>query len=225
MEEILLNTERRAITGKKVQLLRHQGYVPAVVYGHHTKPIALKVEERALGQVLRQAGSNRLIALKVKGIKDLKHVLVRELQRDVITHASLHVDFYEVVMTEKVEAEVPIVLIGEPLPVTQGEGILLRGADTLRISCLPGDLPAQVEVSLADLSAIDQAIIVRDLQLDDAIEVLSEPDELIAKVLPLEAELVEIEIPVAEVPEEEVEAEEEEVPEAEAEEEARSEQD
>jgi len=224
MEKILLDCERRSITGKKVKHLRRLGYVPGIVYGHHKDPIALKVQERALRQALMRAGATRLITLTVKGIKGPKMVLVRDLQRDVISHAALHVDFYEVTMTERLQAEVPIILLGEPLPVTNGEGILFQSLDTLEVECLPGDLPPAIEVSLDQLTEIDQAILVRDLQLSEAVQVLADPDEVVVKVLPLEAELVEEEVTVEEVPEVEVEGEEGEPPTAEAAEETGEEE-
>jgi len=224
MEEILLDSERRHITGKKVQQLRRMGYVPGIVYGHHTEPIALKIQERALRQVLSDAGATRLITLKVKGIKDPKSVLVRDLQRDAITHTSLHVDFYEVIMTERLQAEVPVVLFGEPLPVTNGEGILMQGVATIRVECLPGDLPPEIRVDLNQLTKVGDAILVGDLELGEGITILEEPVELVARVVPLEAELVE-EVAVEEVPAEvEAAVEGEEAPDAKAAEKAQREE-
>jgi large subunit ribosomal protein L25 len=215
MEEILLDAELRGVTGKQVKRLRRDGLVPAVIYGRRTEPIALKIEQRALRDVLKKAGTNRLITLNVGGLEDSRRVLVRELQRDAISHAVVHVDLYEVVMTEKITAEVPVALIGASPPVRDGEGILFQGLDSVEIECLPGDLPPNIEIDISGLTAIDQTILVRDLKLSDAIEILSEPDEIIVRILPLEEEEIE-EVVVAEVPEVEVVGEEEK-PEAEAE--------
>jgi large subunit ribosomal protein L25 len=208
MEEIVLNAELRSITGKAVRRLRREGFVPAVMYGHRTEPIVLKIQERALRQVLREAGTTRLITLNVGGLKGSKRVLVRELQRDAIRHDMLHVDLYEVVMTERITAEVPVVFIGESPPVANGEGILFQGLDGIDIECLPGDLPPNIEVNLAELTFIDDAVLVRDLKLSDAVEVLSEPEDIIVKILPLEEEEIE-EVVEEEVPEAELVGEEE----------------
>lgn len=191
MEAILLDAELRSITGKAVRHMRREGYVPAVVYGHRTEPVSLQVSERALRQALRVAGANRLITLKVAGQEIPKTVLVRELQRDALSHAMLHVDFYEVVMTEEITAEVPIVLIGESALVKGGGGLLFQGLDTIEVECLPGDLPQQVEVDLSPLVEIDQAIVVHDLKLGDAVKVLTDSNEVVVKILPPEAEEVE----------------------------------
>jgi large subunit ribosomal protein L25 len=191
MEAILLDAELRNITGKAVRHMRREGYVPAVVYGHRTEPISLQVSERALHQALRVAGANRLITLKVPGQDAPKMVLVRELQRDVLSHAMLHVDFYEVVMTEEITAEVPVVLIGESKLVKGGGGLLFQGLDTIEVECLPGDLPQEVEIDLSALVEIDQTVAVHDLKLGDGVKVLTDLNEVVVKILPPEAEEVE----------------------------------
>jgi large subunit ribosomal protein L25 len=232
MDEIELNAELRTVTGKAVRHLRSEGLVPAVVYGHFTEPVSVQVDERLMGQVLRQAGTNRLITLSVKGLKDDRRVLVRDLQRDAITHSLLHVDFYEVVMTEKISAEVPVVLVGVSPIVEDGEGILFQGLDSVEIESLPGDLPPSIEIDLTPLAEIDDGVQVGDLDLGEAIRVLSDPEETVVRILPLEAEIVEevVEVPEAElvgeegVPVAEAEVAEEAEEEAEADEEAAADQ-
>jgi large subunit ribosomal protein L25 len=219
MDEIVLNAELRTATGKAVKHLRTEGLVPAVMYGHFTEPVNLQVDARLMSQVLGEAGTNRLITLSVQGVKDDRRVLLRELQRDAITHALLHVDFYEVVMTEKITAEVPVVLVGASAIVEEGEGILFQGVDSIEIECLPGDLPANIEIDLAPLAEIDDGVQVGDLDLGAAIKVLSDPEETVVRILPLEAEIVE---EVVEVPEVELVGEEG-VPGAEVAEEAEEE--
>ena len=222
MEEILLNAEQRQITGKKVRQLRHEGYVPGVLYGHHTEPMNLRIEQRALHQAMQEAGLNRLITLNIKGIHNPRRVLVRELQRDAITHTMLHIDLYEVIMTERITTEVSIVLTGESIVVLNGEGLVFQGLHDIEIECLPGDLPPHLEVDITGLDVIDATILVSDLKLSDAIEILTDAEEIVVKILPPAKEEIE---EVVEAEEEEAEVEvvgEEEGPEAEAEEEAKS---
>ncbi len=219
MDEIVLNAELRTTTGKAVRHLRSAGLVPAVMYGHFTEPVNLQVDERLMGHVLGQAGTNRLIRLSVDGLKDDRRVLVRDLQRDAITHSLLHVDFYEVVMTEKITAEVPVVLVGTSSIVQGGEAILYQGVDSIEIECLPGDLPASIEIDLTPLAAIDDGVQVGDLNLGAAIKILSDPEETVVRILPLEEEIVE---EVVEVPEVELVGEEG-VPKVEVEKEAEEE--
>ncbi len=119
--------------------------------------------------------------------------MVRDVQRDPITSELRHVDFYQVVMTEKVRAEVRIVLTGQPLAVQRKEAMLLYGADSVEVECLPGDLIHSVEVDLSSLG-IDDAIYVRDLQVPDNVTILTDGEELVARVQRLRlAEVEEVE--------------------------------
>ncbi|MBC7264552.1 MAG: 50S ribosomal protein L25 [Chloroflexi bacterium] len=203
MEELILEAETRDITGKQVRRMRREGWVPAVMYGHKTKTLNLKVEARSLQHLLKEAGGTRLISLRVKGSDEPHMVLAREIQRNPITRDLLHVDFYEVVMTERITAEVPIELRGESPIVKKGQGLLFQGLDAIEVECLPSDLIPEIVVDLSLLTEVDQTIMVKDLQLGPAIEVLTEPEEIVVKILPMEKE--EIEEVVAEAAPAEVE--------------------
>ena len=192
MEQILLDAEMRSETGKAVKSLRRKGYVPAVVYGHHTAPMNLQVAERPLHLALRAAGTNHLITLNLPDQSAPKMVLVRELQRDSLNHSMRHVDFYEVIMTEKIKSDLPIVLFGESKLVKSGNGLLLQGLDSIEIECLPGDLPPEIQIDLSTLTTVGQSISVRDLKVGEAIQILTDLDEVVVKVLPPTAEEVEV---------------------------------
>jgi large subunit ribosomal protein L25 len=201
MEEIRLDAARREIVGKRVKHLRREGAIPGILYGHHVEPLSLQVQQRALEDALQVAGANRLITLTVEGLEEPRKVLVRDLQRDSISHSMLHVDFYEVIMTEKLTAEIPITFVGVPPVVKSGEGLLFEGLDSLEIECLPGDLPGEIIVDISILEAIDEAILVRDLKVGDAVEVLTDADEVVVKILAPEIEEIEEEVVAEEVPE------------------------
>jgi large subunit ribosomal protein L25 len=179
------------VVGKSVKHLRRQGLVPAVLYGHATEPTPLTVNGKALQHTLARAGANRLIALYLDKGDRPRMVLAREVQRDSLTRALLHVDFYEVVMTEKIRAEIPIVFVGESPVVKRGEGLSLHGLDSIEVECLPGNLISSITVDLSALTEIDQAVYVKDLTLGRAITVLTHGDELVAKILPPRVEKIE----------------------------------
>jgi large subunit ribosomal protein L25 len=205
MEQIIeLRAERRNIFGKKTKRLRRTGLIPATLYGPRTKPISLQMQERDLQRVLDKAGTNQLISLRIGEADKPRMTLAREIQQDVISHSLLHVDFYEVAMTEKITAEIPLSLVGEAPIVAQKGGLLVRGLDSVQVQCLPGDLVESIEVDISSLEMKDQVILVKDLVVDEAIEVLANPEEIVVRVLPVRAM-------VAEKPEEEVEPREVEV--------------
>jgi large subunit ribosomal protein L25 len=198
MEQIELRAQTRTLFGKKTKRLRQSGIVPATLYGPRTEPMSLQVPAKDLRAVLSSAGTNRLISLWVDDGEKPRLTLAREVQRDVTTQAMLHVDLYEVVMTERITSEVPLTLVGAAPVVGTKEGLLVRGLDSLQVHCLPDRLGDAIEVDLSVLERTDQAILVRDLVVDEDIEILTNPDEVVVQVLPVREEIL--------VAEEEVEA-------------------
>jgi len=197
MERVELKAEKRTVLGKKVKRLRREGIIPAVLYGHKIESMPLQVEERELRRVLSQAGEHRLIELKIGRSRKPHMVLARDVQWDVITGRPLHVDFYAVVMTEKITTAVPLVLVGEAPATEHGDVVLLQNLDEVEIECLPSDLIEAIEVDVSGLEEVDQAIYVRDLQLPPAVEILTDPDEIVARVGWAAPEEVKEEVPEA----------------------------
>lgn len=212
-EQVGLTAEKRTVIGKQVKQLRRQGWVPGVMYGHGFDPVPLRFEKKSLRHVLSKVGGSQLISINIAGNKQPEMALVRDVQRDPIRGSLLHVDFYRVRMTERLTTEVPLMIVGESPVAEAREGILLQGISSIEVECLPGDLVDAIEVDLTDLVEIDQALYVRDLAVPAGIDVLTDLDEMVARVVPLEAEEVEEEeevIPEAEEVEVITEAREEE---------------
>jgi len=197
MAQIELNGQKRNVLGKKVKTLRREGLVPAVLYGHETVPVPLQFEERELNRVLAQAGEHRLIALKIGRAKNPQMALTRDVQWNAITGRPIHVDFYAVVMTEKITTEVPLVFVGEAPAADLAGTILLQNLDEVEIECLPGDLIEAIEVDVSELKEIDQTIYVKNLRVPPTVDILTEAEEVVAKVTWAAREEVEEVVPVA----------------------------
>ena len=189
-QQVELAAEKRAVLGKHVKRLRREGWTPGVMYGHGFEPVHLQFQARDLQRLLSQVRGSQIIGIKVKGQKQPDMALVRDVQRDPIRQTVLHVDFYHVEMTERLTAEVPLEIVGESPIVELGEGILLHGISTIEVECLPGDLVDAIEVDLSDLTELDQALYVRDLAVPSGIDILTDVDEMIVRVVPLAAEEV-----------------------------------
>jgi len=187
-EQVELAAEKRTMIGKQVKQLRRQGWVPGIMYGHDFDPVPLQFEERSLRQVLSSVGGSQLVGVKIEGNKQPEMALIRDVQRDPIRGNFLHVDFYRVKMTERLTAEVPLVITGGSPVIEAREGILLQGITSIEVECLPGDLVDAIEVDLSDLVEIDQGIYVRDLAVPTGIDVLTDRDEMIVRIVPLEEE-------------------------------------
>lgn len=200
MDTVKLEAEPRSVLGKKVKLLRRASLVPANMYGHGRDSVALQLSEKHVTQRITRASRSTLFSLSLNG-GEPETVLVKEVQRHPTSGRVLHVDFYQVAMTEKLKASVPLHFMGDAPAVKQFNGSLLHNLTTVDVESLPGDLPAVIEVDVSGLATLEDTLHVSDLQVPDGVEVLTGPDELIAKVVPpaaAEEEVVEAEEAAAE---------------------------
>ncbi|HEY32591.1 MAG TPA: 50S ribosomal protein L25 [Dehalococcoidia bacterium] len=218
MEQIELHASKRDVLGKKVRFLRRQGITPVHVFGHGIESLALQCDTANLQRVLARSGQTRIINLKIDDEKSPRTVMAREVQQDILKGSLLHVDFYQVKMTEAIEVDVPIVLVGEAPALKNKENMLAQELNELSIECLPANIPNSIEVDVTSLTEPDDAIRVRDIVPGEGVTILNDPEAMLARIT-VQREIIE-EVPEAvEVAEEEaeaVEAEEEEAKRSEA---------
>lgn len=183
-EKIVLEAQHRTVKGKKVGALRRQGILPGIIYGRLKKdqlePISIQLDLHDASKIINKLTASSLITVNVDG--EEFPVVLREAQRDVILRTLLHVDFMAVSLTEKLQAAVPIELIGQAPAEINLAAVVVTGITELEIECLPQDMPERIEVDATVLVDMDSAIYVHDLDLPDTYEVLTDPDELIAGV-------------------------------------------
>lgn len=182
MPDLELQVLPREVLGKKVKALRRQGVTPANIYGHGIESRAVQADTSTVAHLLRTAGRNAIISLQVQGEDASRSVMVRAAQRDPVTDRLLHVDFYQVSLTEKMRAEVRVVLVGTAPAVTELGGVLLQGLDSVTVEALPGDIPPQFEVDVSRLEQFDDSIHVKDLVLGPSVTLLTDLEPVIAKV-------------------------------------------
>jgi large subunit ribosomal protein L25 len=187
LDRIQLKAEPRTVLGKKVRALRQQGVVPANVYGHADSE-AVQVPVKESEHVLARAGKTQLISLELDG-SDATTVLVKDFQRHPIKGSLLHIDFYRVAMTERMRVDVPLQFVGEAPAVKTHNATLLTAASTVSVESLPADFPETIEVDVSGLSELDSAVYVRDLRTPSGVLILTDPDELLVKVLPPRVEV------------------------------------
>ncbi len=180
MERVSLHASNRKIIGKQVRALRRQGKLPAIVYGKGIQPFPIELIAREANQIIPSVSSSQLLDLDVDG--QMHTVLVRDRQRDPVAGNLLHVDFYKVSMTEKLRASVVIEFVGEAPAVKEYDGILVPGLESIEVECYPESLMSKIEVDISGLREIGDAIYVKDLNVPSGIEVLDDPDEMVALV-------------------------------------------
>jgi len=183
MADNQLGAAPRTVLGKKVKALRRSGVTPANVYGHKVDSTALQADTVELTHLLRAAGRNAIISLKVDGEPAPRTVVVRNVERNPVNGKLLHVDFFQVSMTEKMKAEVRVVLTGASPAVENFQGVLLQMIETVSVEALPGDIPAEFEADVSVLEQLESSIHVRDLNIDQSkVTLTTDPDVVVARV-------------------------------------------
>lgn len=178
-----LQVAPRAVLGKAVAKLRREGKTPANIYGHKVDSTAVEADTHDLQVMMKGASRNQIINLQVEGESAPRTVVIRDIARDPVTHRVLHIDFFQVSLTEKMRAQVPVVLVGTSDAVSTYQGILLQMIETVEVDALPADIPAQFEADVTVLTQLEQSIHVRDLKIDESkVTVHTDPDVVVARV-------------------------------------------
>ena len=207
MEKVVLKATRRTVTGKQVGALRRAGELPAVLYGHNVEPTAISMNAKEAGHVLGRLSASSLVTIDLDG-KEFP-TLVRERQREPIKGVLIHLDFQAVSLTEKIRANVGIVLTGTSPAVKDFSAILVTTLNELEVEAFPQDLPERIVVDIAKLEKIGDGIHVSDLVLSDKVHVVSGTDEMIVLAAAPKEEVeevapTEVEVAVEEAAEPEV---------------------
>ena len=158
--------------------MRQGGFVPAVVYGYKTESIAISVNSRDLLKTLRVTGRNGVMKLQVEG-KEI-NVVLNDYQSDPLRGDILHADFLAINMTEELEVDVQINLVGESVGEKAG-GVLQQPNWELKIKVKPSDIPETFDVDISKLD-IGETITVADIRETSKYEIITE-DEYILVLL------------------------------------------
>ncbi len=187
MQTIILEAETREnLTNGQLKDLRKSGWIPAVLYGGTKKKSSkkedglglLKVPEKSFLKIL----NNHNAIVELKWGSQVEHVVIKEVQRDVVTEGCLHVDFQRINLTEKLELLVPIHFVGEAKGVKLSGGILQHMVRELKVLCLPKDAPSKIDIDVTHLD-IGHGISVKDLKEISGVQILTDPNQLVANLV------------------------------------------
>lgn len=171
---------------KSAKELRRNGLIPAVIYGKKFENQSIEVDAKEFTHLYREAGSSNLVDLNIDG-KTVK-TLIHEIQRNPLNNNISHIDFLKIDMKEKIRTEIPLEFVGETVLVIDQEGSLITSKDAVEVECLPSDLVDHINVDISVLTDFDMNIKVEDLKVPAGMEILDDPEEVIALVQPPRSE-------------------------------------
>lgn len=123
--------------------LRAAGKIPAVIYGHGTDPVHVALPGHQVALLVRRA--NAVLELEISGAQQL--TLVKDVQKDPVRQIIEHIDLLVVKKGEKVQVDVPVVVVGEPFAGT----IANLDNATVSLEVEATHIPENVEVDVEGL--------------------------------------------------------------------------
>ena len=184
MEEITLSVEARNDRGKgAARRLRRSGKVPAIFYGPKSTATPIAVDRKDFAAHVANLEGSHLIRFQSPAADLQQRVaLVREVQTHPVDGGILHVDFYEVDLTQRLQVTVPLHFIGRAKGVADG-GILQPIVREMEVECLPSDIPQYIEVDVTALD-IHDAVHLADVKMPANVTAVFESNEAVVTVLP-----------------------------------------
>lgn len=165
----------------RAELLRRAGQIPAVLYGFGVDNTSITLDRKTFWKVFIAAGGNTLVELKIDDKAPIK-VLIQDVQRNPVYDEPIHADFYAVNLKETVQTEIPLSFIGDSPAVVDLEGSFVTNKTEVEVKALPTDLISEIEVDISVLKTFEDMIRVSDLKVPSTIEILDDPEDVVALV-------------------------------------------
>jgi large subunit ribosomal protein L25 len=175
-----LEVQKRTVIGKQVKKLRRENLLPANIYGKELASVAVQVKFPEFETVFKEVGETGLVDVMLDG--ERRPVLIKNIQWNYRTRTPLHADFYQVNLKEKVKSMVPLVVTGEPKAVSEKLGVLLTPLSEVEVEALPEALPENIEVNVESLANLDEQITIADLKAPDGVTILTQADQVVARI-------------------------------------------
>jgi large subunit ribosomal protein L25 len=194
MDAIVATPRTGTFNKNHARRVRVSGLIPAVVYGAGEESIAVTVDPKVITKILySETGHNTIFDLSIEGKGAAKGMIV-DWQNEPIKGHLLHIDIKRIAMNKAMVVSVEVKLIGVPVGVKTGGGVLSQVLHEVELECLPGDIPSHIDVDVSELE-LNGAIHISDLPHGSKMKFLGEETALVAHVTLIKEE-VEIE-PVA----------------------------
>ena len=179
-KEYRVQAKQRDGRGKNdARRARRAGMIPITVYGGGAETVAALAPLSDLAAILRsEAGRNTIFTIEVEGA-GASEVMFHDRQIDPVKGRLIHADLTRLVKGQKIEVTVPLHLVGEPIGVKEKQGVLEQIVREIEIRCEPREIPDSLDVDVSNLDVHD-VLHVSDIPVSAAVEILMDPELVIA---------------------------------------------
>lgn len=176
----VLSVKRRE-TGHRSTLtqLRKGGAIPAVIYGYKIDSTPISISAKEFKKYVQKNGRNGLLPLELEGKR--MNVVVSEVQQCSMKDEVSHIDFLTVNMSEELEADVTVTLVGDSVGVREG-GVLMQPNLEVKVKVKPTEIPETIEIDITKL-AIGDSVMVADIRDNVNFEIINEDDYTLVTVM------------------------------------------
>ena len=177
MSDFTLKLQERTTTGKKVGSLRQEGFVPSIVYGANTDPIATQSLNVETAKLAHDAGKHSPVNLQIDGKKKL--AIIKSIDVHPVKRHIRHIAFHTIKQNEIITTEVPIHLSGTGESEAEKAGlVVLQAIEHVEIKAKPADLPEALELSIAALVTDEDKLTLADITLPSGVEFADNEQDL-----------------------------------------------
>jgi large subunit ribosomal protein L25 len=182
-EEIKFNANiRKENVGHRINELRRAGRIPAVLYGPDVENVPVDVDEKEFKKIIAtEHGENIIIRLKAGSNKAVP-AIIKEIQTHTVTSKITHIDFCQINLKQELEVEVPIEVGGEAPGVKTDGGVLEQIIRSVKVKCLPTDIPDNFVLDVSELN-IGDGLKISDLTVKKGVEILGDMDALVINIV------------------------------------------
>ena len=177
-KQFKLTVEKRDLKGNKdLRQLRQDMKIPGVYYSYDGSNILFQISNNEVKNAI-QSGAN-IFTVNVGGKE--QNVVFKSVQYHPVTEQIIHIDLYGVDMNKPISIKIPIVYVGTPLGVSTEGGVVVTNLNEIEISCLPSDIPENIEVDISNVS-IGENIQAGDVDLGDKFKLVTMEDSTLMSV-------------------------------------------
>ena len=195
-KHIKLQVQPRTSFGRKLKQLRKQSLLPANIFGKSIQSKAIQLDLKVFNSIYEEAGETSVIEITLDGDKNSYPVLISNIQFNPVTDVPVHVDFRHVDMTQKITANIPLEFINESPAAKDHNAVIITNLEEVEVEALPDQLPEKIEVDLAQLKEVGDAISIGDIKIPQNVELTQDLEIVI--VLTQEQREQEVEAPAEE---------------------------
>ena len=178
MNELVLN-KRLNKTANTVKQKRREGKVPGVVYGKKLGSLMFEIGEMELAEELSRNGEHGVLRFDLDGYNGT--AIIKEVQKDPISHKVMHIDLEEVSRYGMLQTEVPIKIEGKKFLSTKGI-VIQTQKDSVKISCKAENIPKSIEVNVSN-AKLGSVYKLSDLEVGSEISIIDNLSTVFASVV------------------------------------------